>query len=470
MGLNKTIEDFVGAVRSAEEKRTHAYDTPAQVVRIEDGTAWVHIPGGVDETPVKLTINAKVGDVVQIRVGGGGAWITGNVTSPPTDNTAVAELAEAVDNRYGETLRIIESETDARRTLIREYGNGVLVCRTGSTVGALVNADGSFRVIGVEWVDGVPTDNGNVLASFGEESTVGPTDSSHVYIDSNSFRMRDFEGNDYVYMSDLRDAQGELACTETFEGDGTTTSFYVAIGSNTITSVTVDGVETSYTKSGDRQIIFASAPADGAEIIVEYVTTSEYAKAYTFGTRAAGGIGSMSFVEGHDNIASGMNSHAEGRYNEAYGIDAHVEGNSNQAGSYAHAEGYGTQAGNYSHTEGYGTEAPGQMSHAEGRESQAIKHYSHTQNLGTIANRRSQTAMGEYNKADTYGIASGRGRYALIIGNGSSDSARSNAFGFTWLGDAHMKLDTTASSGTMDANLYDAITALGWESDVILNI
>lgn len=81
----------------AKDKKTSAYDSTAQVVRVEGDTAWVHIPGGIDETPVRKTIDVKTGDAVQIRVGGGKAWITGNQTAPPTDDTtAVKAQATAV--------------------------------------------------------------------------------------------------------------------------------------------------------------------------------------------------------------------------------------------------------------------------------------------------------------------------------------------------------------------------------------
>ena len=38
---------------------------------------------------------------------------------------------------------------DEIATLVREYSNGVLVCKTNQTVGALVNADGTFDVVNV---------------------------------------------------------------------------------------------------------------------------------------------------------------------------------------------------------------------------------------------------------------------------------------------------------------------------------
>lgn len=84
--MSDIVKDFINAVKS-EKKGTTPYDTPATVTRVDGDTAWVHISGGVDETPVKLTVNANVGDTVQLRVGGGKAWITGNATAPPTDDT-----------------------------------------------------------------------------------------------------------------------------------------------------------------------------------------------------------------------------------------------------------------------------------------------------------------------------------------------------------------------------------------------
>ena len=78
MSLEKEIINVVNAVA---DKKTKGYDTPAQVVRVEGSTVWVHIPGGVDETPVQRTVNCDVGDTVQIRVSGGRAWITGNAVT-----------------------------------------------------------------------------------------------------------------------------------------------------------------------------------------------------------------------------------------------------------------------------------------------------------------------------------------------------------------------------------------------------
>lgn len=81
---------------AANKPKTAPYDTEAQVVRVEGSTAWVHIPGGVDETPVAMTINASAGDTVRVRVGNGTAWLVGNDTAPPTDDhTAIIASRQA---------------------------------------------------------------------------------------------------------------------------------------------------------------------------------------------------------------------------------------------------------------------------------------------------------------------------------------------------------------------------------------
>lgn len=69
--IDKIAKELVKAIPST--KKTSPYDTQAEVLRVDGETAWVHIPGGVDETPVQLTTNAKKGDTVQVRVSGGRA-------------------------------------------------------------------------------------------------------------------------------------------------------------------------------------------------------------------------------------------------------------------------------------------------------------------------------------------------------------------------------------------------------------
>lgn len=94
---DELVNTLVKAVSDIQNKKAKGYDTQAQVTRVDGNTAYVHIPGGVDETPAQLTINAKKGDTVRVRVAGGTAWLVGNASNPPTDD-ATANAASAVAN------------------------------------------------------------------------------------------------------------------------------------------------------------------------------------------------------------------------------------------------------------------------------------------------------------------------------------------------------------------------------------
>lgn len=94
------MNEFVKEIASAmKQSKTKAYDTVAEVLWVDEKTAYVHIDGGADETPAQMAINCKSGDTVKIRVSGGKAWLTGNLTSPPTDDT-VAEKVKQSHERF----------------------------------------------------------------------------------------------------------------------------------------------------------------------------------------------------------------------------------------------------------------------------------------------------------------------------------------------------------------------------------
>lgn len=130
-----TIKEFTEALR-ATESGTKPYDTSAEVIRVDGSTAWVHIPGGVDETPVQLSIDAKPGDSVNVRVSGGRAWITGNGSRPPTDDTRAnaahhtAHVAQATAEEAQETAEAAQAAAQATRNYFWHDANGAHVATT----------------------------------------------------------------------------------------------------------------------------------------------------------------------------------------------------------------------------------------------------------------------------------------------------------------------------------------------------
>jgi hypothetical protein len=111
-------------------------------------------------------------------------------------------------------------------------------------------------------------------------------------------------------------------------------------------------------------------------------------------------------------------------------MHSHAEGNCTTAsGNGAHAESYWTTAsGHYSHAEGGTTTASGAYSHAEGLNTIASSMGSHTEGYYTTASGDYSHVQGKYNISDT------ANKYAHIVGNGESNTTRSNAHTVDWDG------------------------------------
>ena len=202
----KILRDFTQSL--TQPKGTSAYDTTAKVLRVENGTAWVHIPGGVDETPVKLTIDAKEGDVVQVRVSGGRAFLIGNATSPPTDDAAANaanKRAVNADKKAGVARQTAE-EADGKATEAKEIAE-----EAGEAVAEVAqhfwtDEDGAHitEVTQEEYIDDPESAGSNTLldsdgmyirdgvtnkASFGLVTRIGEEDKARIEITDESFKQ-----------------------------------------------------------------------------------------------------------------------------------------------------------------------------------------------------------------------------------------------------------------------------------------
>ncbi len=244
--------DLISAFKESK-KATKPYDTMATVRRVEGDIVWVHVPGGVDETPVARSISAQPGDTVRVRVSGGNAWITGNDSAPPTDDatalmakgdaqvanqnagaakksakqagvkaaaaqkTAGAASTAAIAagnlaNSAKESAAAAQStaiRTDVKlSTLIRNTEEGIEAGKVpdastlseGATItvpAALVNANGSFDVLLVTYTNSSGTITKTVserIATFGADAVIGKGTETHAHIDSDSFDIVDANG------------------------------------------------------------------------------------------------------------------------------------------------------------------------------------------------------------------------------------------------------------------------------------
>lgn len=109
--MSNVAKDLAKLIAQSTEKKVGPYDTKAVVKRVEGNTVWVAIPGGVDETPISRTIDCSKGDTVQVRVSGGTAWITGNVTDPPTSNKKAEQALNKATKAAQSAERGLTSDT-----------------------------------------------------------------------------------------------------------------------------------------------------------------------------------------------------------------------------------------------------------------------------------------------------------------------------------------------------------------------
>ena len=409
----------------------------------------------------------------------------------------------------------IDDAGNAYKTYITEVtSDGIMVAAAGkgTSNGTIVSTTTGWHLSDVlEWVrNGVSRfwiglkNQGDTTPTvrIGKAYVNGASDNeSHMELDYHSMKLVDKDGNTYFHVSDLRETDGYARLTEVFVGDGDTRTFSVLATprSNETSSVSVDGVTVSFTRTQvppSKNFLLASAPANGSEISISYQSSNSEIKAYTIGTRSNDGrLGLFSVAEGIELEASGYASHAEGWRAKATYSYAHAEGSQTKArGGSSHAEGLAsTASGEASHAEGLDTTASGEISHAEGNETIASGMYahaegtntrateyashaegyyaaatgfhSHAQNEGTYTGRYAQTAIGTYNVKDWDDPAAAEpspptthpseddsyGKYALIIGNGTADNARSNALAVGWDGsvaqwDPNIDMTTVPSS------------------------
>ena len=443
MSLNEIVKTMQDAVnRQAEQATPGGYDTTATVRRIEDGTAWVHIPGGVDETPVKLTINAKVGDNVQVRVSGGNAFLVGNGSAPPTDDAranqayTVATVAEgAAENALANASRAKEAADSAQSAATRAEsaaGDAVIAAGNAQTAAASAQTAADTALVSLSTVEDVVgvlnwiTEHGTMTLT--SDVTVNP---AHVYFIVDPAGDYVVGGTHYSIVSDPKDADlstyYELTVDESVQNyvathivvdseglwiipDAGGNKVLIATGSGSTYTTAgtyivgkVNGVDTvlaSFTASGAVIGVNASGKsrsiltADGMQIYRnDNGTDTQIANlGYGLGYDGSGNLVDAPFYTfgiRSNNSAIGNYSTAEGQYIEATDSCAHAEGTRTVASrNSAHAEGSFTEANNFcAHSEGFNTQANGP--------------YSHAQNYQTRADSASQTVIGKNNIADS---------------------------------------------------------------------
>lgn len=222
--FDKTIKTLARTLQDTNKRGTKPYETEATVVRVEGDTLWVHIDGGADETPVKKTIAASIGDTVHIKIANKSAYIVGNYTAPPSDSEETLKIVEeqissgAIRGRDGEPGKDGAPGQDGASTKKVE----IVYCLALSDA---ADEDGEPEdMISEDWQADIPT-LADVPIEEGEETIDDPEEIADIptngYVDLGyyvselkSFKVNGTEYTDYTLETlSEEDDEGEMYTT-----------------------------------------------------------------------------------------------------------------------------------------------------------------------------------------------------------------------------------------------------------------
>lgn len=424
---------------NANEYAARALGGLSTVQSVTETLNWITQHG----TMIKTTDTALDPTHVYFVRDNNGDYVVGNVHYSVVTEPKLADISTyyelSIDESLNNYVATHLAVTSEGLWIIPDAGGNKVLIATGQ--GSTYTTAGTY-IVG---------SGGDVLAKFAEsEIIVGKNDNTEAYLklDFHSLQLIDREGDNRFVVKDLRNEQGLATITEEFVGDGTTKNFYVGATITSVISATVNGTPVTPAYAYVYGVRFSTAPQKGASIIITYTTNASEAWIATIGERASGTEGLSSVAIGQEVVASGARSQAFGYRTKASGRSSHAEG------SYVNLNNvnyYPTASGDASHAEGRGTTASGEASHAEGTHTIASGNFSHAQNYNTIAAKDNQTVIGKNNLEDT--ATSATKQKALIIGNGTSNSARSNALEVDWGGNVKYAGKATGNNGTRDIEL-----------------
>ena len=201
-----------------------------KVTRVEGQTAYVQFDGSdINDTPVRLSIGAKPGDEVRVRVEKGRAWLTGNDTSPPNDSSDVLKALENTSEKLEKRIK----DSSGNTSLIRQTAERIMteVRSIAGSVSSLQHRADQIEIsvrgkvdtstYNSEMSGKMATDMANRASAIVIDSGLIKFESNTIVIDSSQFTL-DANGN-AVFKGSLSAATGSFAgslsaATGTFKG------------------------------------------------------------------------------------------------------------------------------------------------------------------------------------------------------------------------------------------------------------
>ena len=256
------------------------------------------------------------------------------------------------------------------------------------------------------------------MATFGADGQTFNNDYGEEVLLIGKTDYRTYGGNNKLNWTTYNNS-APFSMTLPWDVTGTWTPSYLNANRTAITGMTLNPTREDRTITWSESDCNTMATNGVRYIYISYQAGGRFPY-FTLGSDGVGSIGMYSYREGENCIASGNTSHAEGESTEASGGNSHTQNFQTRA------------SGNGSHAQNYQAVASGDNSHAGGDR--------------TIAQGYAQTAIGILNIAQGTTTSWATTDNAFIIGNGTSESARSNAMAVKWNGSTTIAGTLTQSS------------------------
>ena len=408
-----------GKIRQAASPRRRASGTVSRVDR--DGTVYAVLESGIETVVEGLTASVNPGDTVNVTIEDGRAEVLGNYSDP----SAGVQYVRAVEG---------------------------IAQKAGATAHAAVDSAKAARQV---------ADEANKVAQATNQHFFADTNGAHItdvtqdeWAEAVDDNFSDYDPTTKPYHNQLLNSLGILLRTALnnlvsitrsaiafYDGTGNTASNIVArfgsdgaqIGKSSAAHSVIDanGQRFYGGSNGNTQLANIGYGAG--------VSSTPYQKApyFTFGTRKSGSLfGNYSVASGYDVEAIGQHSTAHGyRVNASSGVQS-VFGKYNIPDTRTD-----TFTGDGSTRAFYFTLTPNPLLSVkiDGVEVSAARYITTPEYIQFTTAPESGAAIS---------IVYGAGKYALIIGNGTADNARSNAFAVTWGGAADLSHTLTTQTYT----------------------
>lgn len=468
-----------GGIASEIEKMLDAGESEskhmATVLRTDnDGTVWVSISGGVDEMPLYGTyVGLEPGDVVEVTIRDGRAVATGNVTSPSVGQRWVdwaiapiavqvgemggiirtaeeiaeeaASVAEATNQHFwtrdtdpdgdgagtgafvtdDEQAAFLEAAADGFPDLATNPWHNILMNSLGILLRSGFYDLASLTRSGVAFFDGEGNEGANVLASFGKDGAqIGAVNSPNISITPTGIAGRNAEAVPFFSISydgaqvDARAERDILTNVFVFPSIDGGITFEEDLSSAKVGTKIISKLGRCYVQAPSKvlEISTTNCTYEAFGTVAFYLALSDFE--FTAGTSST----ATASVSANVRKYGSWQLDIQCSYNASSGKIIYTVISTCAGAVESSTVGFGARGSVYYTVVTYAPSFTfGQRVGGNGAYSTAIGE-------SLYAEGDHQIVLGRYNVQDV------NDAYALIIGNGTDDSHRSDALTVDWSG------------------------------------